>query len=219
MTFEMSLQPFLLAAIGLLLTIVSYLVQTKSQKKRFQQRISTWISTISQRRRTSNSNSNSKTPPRSLTPEHKVPSNGPPASAYKEVFPPSTRGNLPVWTKSWSSLLAGLRTTDGDAHINQVVTSHNVVSFNEDYWKANPSAYTPMGITIAEVKALGNFPNYAKLSGVPLPEAYKEHKLETAIPRPYRPFRWAYHQTMCKISLALGSIFADASDSFDQNGA
>ena len=50
---------------------------------------------------------------------------------------------------------------------------------------------------MGEVRALGDFPDYAKLSGVPLPQPYPECNIERAIPRPYRPFRWAYHQTMC----------------------
>ena len=49
-----------------------------------------------------------------------------------------------------------------------------------------------------EIKALGDFPDYEALSGVPLPEPYKEFDIKTALPRPYRPFRWQYHQTMCE---------------------
>ena len=94
-------------------------------------------------------------------------------------------------------MFAGLRSTNGEAEINQVVNPENVIAFEKDYRKSDPSTYTPMGISIGEVNALGDFPDYSKLSGVPLPEPYKEFKLDTAIPRPYRPFRWAYHQTMC----------------------
>lgn len=52
--------------------------------------------------------------------------------------------------------------------------------------------------TDAEIKAFGRFPDYAALTEVPLPSAYKEFDISKALPRPYRPFRWAYHQTMCK---------------------
>lgn len=51
-----------------------------------------------------------------------------------------------------------------------------------------------------EIKALGDFPDYSKISGVLLPKAYKEFDIEKARPRPYRPFRWAYHQTMCMLA-------------------
>ena len=56
---------------------------------------------------------------------------------------------------------------------------------------------TATGFTAEEVKRLGDFPDYAILSGIPLPNEYKEFNIETAMPRPYRPFRWPYHQTMC----------------------
>lgn len=61
----------------------------------------------------------------------------------------------------------------------------------------NDNLFTPTGFTMEEVKALGDFPDYAALSGVPLPKAYPEFDINTAMPRPYRPIRWAYHQTMC----------------------
>lgn len=40
------------------------------------------------------------------------------------------------------------------------------------------------------------FPDYFKLSGVPLPEPLEDFDVDKAKPRPYRPFRWPYHQTM-----------------------
>lgn len=42
------------------------------------------------------------------------------------------------------------------------------------------------------------FPDYFKLSGVPLPEPLVNFSVNEAKPRPYRPFRWPYHQTMCE---------------------
>lgn len=66
-----------------------------------------------------------------------------------------------------------------------------------DYRESRESLYTPTGFSIAEIKALGDFPDYAALSGIPLPEVYEGFEIEKALPRPYRPFRWAYHQTMC----------------------
>jgi hypothetical protein len=45
---------------------------------------------------------------------------------------------------------------------------------------------------------MGDFPAYDILSGIPLPEPYVNFDPAKAVPRPYRPFRWAYHQTMCK---------------------
>ncbi|KAF2763866.1 hypothetical protein EJ03DRAFT_283259 [Teratosphaeria nubilosa] len=55
---------------------------------------------------------------------------------------------------------------------------------------------TATGFTVNEIKRLGDFPDYAALSGIPLPQAYKAFDISIALPRPYRPLRWAYHQTM-----------------------
>lgn len=51
-----------------------------------------------------------------------------------------------------------------------------------------------------EIEAYGDFPDYAMLSGVRLPDPYPEFNIETALARPYRPFRWSYHQTMGMLS-------------------
>lgn len=40
------------------------------------------------------------------------------------------------------------------------------------------------------------FPDYFALSGVPLPQPVEEFDIDKAKPRPYRPFRWDYHQHM-----------------------
>lgn len=64
--------------------------------------------------------------------------------------------------------------------------------------------YTATGISTTEIAALGHFPDYATLSGVPLPIAFPADPTAAAIlgypahpkPRPYRPLRWPYHQTM-----------------------
>lgn len=194
-----STSSFFLLAIAILLSGISYLAQTKAQKKAFRRRMSYLIPNANQGRR----GSTSKTPPRSLTPEKKVPINASPPTAYKDVFPPSTRGKLPIWMKSWSALYASLRKQPDPGEINRELSPDVVIPFETDYRTCSPETYTPMGMSLAEVKSLGDFPDYAKLSGVPLPEAYKQFKIETATPRPYRPFRWAYHQTMCKFSFPL----------------
>lgn len=45
---------------------------------------------------------------------------------------------------------------------------------------------------------LSPWPDYAALTGVPWPKPYDGFILHKALPRPYRPFRWPYHQTMCR---------------------
>lgn len=68
---------------------------------------------------------------------------------------------------------------------------------------------TPTGFTVDEARDLvGNMPDYAELSGIPLPErVWDDFTIENAQPRPYRPLRWSYHQTMCEFHFS-GSIFA-----------
>ncbi|KAF9239669.1 hypothetical protein BU15DRAFT_87969 [Melanogaster broomeanus] len=39
-------------------------------------------------------------------------------------------------------------------------------------------------------------PDYAKLTGFPEPKPVYDFDIDTAKPRPYRPFRWEYHQNM-----------------------
>ena len=139
--------------------------------------------------------SESKTPPRSQSPEKKVPSNTPPLADYKDIFPPFQRNTLPKVAESYpqvqkSKLLGG--------NFNETEFNKNIIPFTTNYRDCGPSTYTPMGFSMEEISTVGDFPDYAELSGVPLPEPYKEFKIETACARPYRPFRWAYHQTMCK---------------------
>ncbi|KAG6331525.1 hypothetical protein ID866_7560 [Astraeus odoratus] len=39
-------------------------------------------------------------------------------------------------------------------------------------------------------------PDYTKLTGVPAPQPLYDFDIDGAKPRPYRPFRWEYHQNM-----------------------
>ncbi|KAM6493012.1 Protein of unknown function (DUF3445) domain containing protein [Amanita muscaria] len=43
--------------------------------------------------------------------------------------------------------------------------------------------------------------DYAQLSGFPLPRPLPDFQVDAAKPRPYRPFRWEYHQTMSLMAL------------------
>ena len=176
-------------AIAVLLTNIALLVLTKSQKETLYARVSSWAPAVARGRRISSAS----TPPRSLTPEKKVPNNAPPPTDYKDLFPPSSREPLLKVSESFPS---SQRKKIGRREIDQQEFVKNVIPFEADYRECGPSTYTPMEISIAEIKALGDFPDYSKLSGIPLPEAYKEFEIEKALPRPYRPFRWAYHQTM-----------------------
>lgn len=124
-----------------------------------------------------------------------MPNNGPSPVDYVDSFPPSRREALADLASSFP--LAERQKLIGH-EIDSELFARSLIPFTADYQKCDGNKYTPTGFSIDEVKVLGDFPDYAALSGVPLPQAYESFDIELAIPRPYRPFRWAYHQTMCK---------------------
>lgn len=130
--------------------------------------------------------SGAKTPPRSLSPAKKATVST--DVAYAQTFPPSRRCAL---------VEVGLYS---DATLTSVDYPSNwqdsIIPLEASYLDVDESYYTPCGISVREIKALGDFPDYAALSGVPLPQPYPDFDINKALPRPYRPFRWAYHQTM-----------------------
>lgn len=136
--------------------------------------------------------SGSKTPPRSLSPG-KPDVNA--APDYSDVFPPSRKialAGIPGFAekvgKSQEELIASAE-------------KRECVPLTTELCDAKKTMCTPCEFTVAEIEALGDFPDYAILSGIPLPKPYDEFDIKKAIPRPYRPFRWAYHQTMCKCAM------------------
>ncbi|PNS15273.1 hypothetical protein CAC42_8274 [Sphaceloma murrayae] len=73
----------------------------------------------------------------------------------------------------------------------------NCVPLDGDiYDPKHANKLTPTGFSVAEINAIVDLPDYGKLSGVPLPEPLPNFDITKAKPRPYRPFRWPYHQTM-----------------------
>ncbi|OJJ03275.1 hypothetical protein ASPVEDRAFT_133496 [Aspergillus versicolor CBS 583.65] len=127
--------------------------------------------------------STSHTPPRSISPEKKNPSQQKTPASPVDVLPPQRRHALAA---------IGLPYKE----ISEDQVRQRILPMLEDYRACQEERYTPTGFSVADVKALGDFPDYATLSDVPLPEAYDEFDIEKALPRPYRPFRWSYHQTM-----------------------
>lgn len=115
---------------------------------------------------------------------------------YSDVFPPSQRPALSSFDSRFSH-----------AHQNVDISklSRLVLRMDENYATASPERFIYSGFTVGDVLKLGNFPDYAALSEVPLPKPAKGFDIKTAQPRPYRPLRWPYHQTMCK-NLSLASI-------------
>ncbi|KAL2812378.1 hypothetical protein BJX63DRAFT_247095 [Aspergillus granulosus] len=142
------------------------------------------------RLRPSRRTSTSKTPPRSISPSKKKAAAGSQSSPTNpvDVLPPQRRHVLATLGVSHKEQIG-----EGDVR-------RKILPMNVDYKAAcqdgDEEQYTPTGFSVADLKDLGDFPDYAALSGVPLPVAYPEFDIERALPRPYRPFRWAYHQTM-----------------------
>jgi len=137
--------------------------------------------------------SGSLTPPRSLSPEKKTHLEEHTAPDYKDVFPPSRRHALAELDVNAISI-NGL---DGRALSKLTSDTSLRVPDKEPVHSDGLSKHTtPTGFTMEEITALGQFPDYATLSGVPLPEPHPTFDINKALPRPYRPVRWPYHQTM-----------------------
>lgn len=119
---------------------------------------------------------------------------------YSEILPPSRRSASPQLDQARSDDKAGDKDGIG-------LASRQFIPMVTEINASNPSASSPTSFTVREIEKLGRFPDYAKLSGVPLPKPYPGFDINKALPRPYRPLRWAYHQTMCmcKVSVLSGS--------------
>jgi hypothetical protein len=109
-----------------------------------------------------------------------------PDADYTNVFPPSQRHTL-------CQLIPNAENRVGDISTSNLP----LLTLECDYRLADPSTNIYSGFTVGEIRALGPFPDYAKLSGVPAPTPLRDFNIKGALPRPYRPFRWPYHQTMC----------------------
>ncbi|KAI0554072.1 alpha-1,2-mannosyltransferase [Xylaria curta] len=109
------------------------------------------------------------------------------------AFPPSLRDHL---RELVPTLSVAQQKALSDLSFVQDIFERSLLRLDEDYNDADDSKSVYSGFSIREIKALGDFPDYSALSGVPMPKPYLEFNIEKAKPRPYRPFRWPYHQTM-----------------------
>ncbi|KAK3631732.1 hypothetical protein LTR56_016688 [Elasticomyces elasticus] len=178
---------FFLGACGLAFLVLSFsaLFTNREQRAVVLNRLRT------SRRRTTNS----FTPPRSLSPEKQsVPPNKPaPAPDFSDAFPPSRRH---VLAELPEDALKGPGESAKALGAKEADYSKRVPSCEVANTDALADHATATGFTVSEIKRLGDFPDYAALSGVPLPTGYESFDIDKAIPRPYRPFRWGYFQTM-----------------------
>lgn len=166
-----------------LLSSIVYLAINKRQQELVKKRLSI------HRRRTSGS----ITPPQSISQDKKdlVKASEFP---YKDTFPPNQRSTLAQIPGAAALAEESL----DDLASEPAGWKSRCLPLTSSAFEATRPTYTATGFSTDDIKALGDFPDYATLSGVPLPEAYPQFDIRKAMPRPYRPLRWAYHQTMCK---------------------
>lgn len=98
--------------------------------------------------------------------------------AFAKIFPPSRRDAM-------------VNSTDPCASKYRALLSSGPESPEKSIQR------TPTGFSAADIHKLGSFPDYAVLSGVPHPKPCPSFDIHKAVFRPFRPFRWTYHQTMC----------------------
>ncbi|KAI9810141.1 MAG: hypothetical protein M1827_006667 [Pycnora praestabilis] len=172
----------MMLALGLtfILSSLFYLALSKRQRDIVLNRIHL------QQRRTSGAS----TPPLTLSPE-KAPVNVP-APDYKEWFPESRREALAEIAPTLPEVQQATFRHSISSHASRV----SMIPMTSSWRDCPDFACTPTDFSVQELKALGDFPDYSKLSGVPLPGPYHKFDINKALPRPYRPFRWTYHQTM-----------------------
>jgi hypothetical protein len=83
--------------------------------------------------------------------------------------------------------------------IGIIIVVSSIVWKKKRVW---PSGYALPQSAVTHKMAAGSdnqdFTDYFALTGVPPPKPLPDFDIDKALPRPYRPFRWKYHQTMCK---------------------
>lgn len=105
------------------------------------------------------------------------------------VFPPSRRAAL-------AKLLPVSRLGTADLTIPLETLRKSQIPTAQVQPLDRNGLFTSTSILTQEIRALGRFPDYSVLSGVPHPQPAPSFDINKATFRPFRPFRWNYHQTM-----------------------
>ncbi len=182
-SFVMLTSPFTLVSLAVCVSILLYLFHLRRSD---QQHVLRRFLSLQQPRTTTALESSPEKPAQRTEP------------SYVDVFPPTQRGTLDKIVSKLPEVQK--QAMGGHLPFDEAAFQRALLGLNENYETAAPNKYCFSGFSMAEIRALGDFPDYAELSGVPAPAPYKQFNIETALPRPYRPFRWSYHQTMCKSS-------------------
>ena len=176
-----------LAALGLLFAAIIHLVLNEGLKQRQTKMIKSWMDWLLHGQKNARFLSDDSEKTGGVAKKESCPAD------YKDLFPPTTRNMLSLAAQH----LPDAQRIKSKNGVNHHELRKNLIPFEADFRQCGPSKYTPSGISLEDVEVLDDFPDYAALSGVPLPEPYKNFDITKAKARPYRPFRWAYHQTMC----------------------
>ncbi|KAK4176799.1 hypothetical protein QBC36DRAFT_328519 [Triangularia setosa] len=121
-----------------------------------------------------------------------IPAKKTPPPPHLYTFPPSRRHILSSFPQFEKFSVAD------QAEISPQVLQARALTTTSKVDLAVNNFYTPTGFSTQEIRSLvGRFPDYAVLSGVPYPEPVPASwDIKKAIFRPFRPFRWNYHQHM-----------------------
>lgn len=107
-------------------------------------------------------------------------------------FPPSRRHTL-AELKLKGSSAAPYTTPSPEVLSRRAIPSTSTPDWDKD------DQFTATGFSTQDLRALGRFPDYSIITGTRYPTPYGAHfDINKAVFRPFRPFRWSYHQTMGK---------------------
>lgn len=150
------------------------------------------------RRKTNDASTSPRAPPKEK--HESLPTNAQGQQRINDLFPPHRRASL-------AQLPPDALESPGKSAKELSERAPNYTKLTPDKAVCNTDNLldhtTATGFTVDEIRRLGDFPDYAPLSGIPLPNEYKDFDIRTAMPRPYRPLRWPYHQTMCMLTVSL----------------
>lgn len=111
-------------------------------------------------------------------------------SNYSKVFPPSRRSVVTNYLSHFHNIYTQTEHDD-----RSILAKKLLPTIHEGSSPLQPES-SILDFTAQEIRDIGDLPQYDILTGVRLPEPYQDFNHTTALPRPYRPFRWGYQQNM-----------------------
>ncbi|KAI1197809.1 alpha-1,2-mannosyltransferase [Nemania serpens] len=99
------------------------------------------------------------------------------ASDLSTAFPPWQRDRL---KEVALALPLAQQKILGNLDFTQEKLERSLLRFDDDYSNVDGSKYLYSGFSIREIRALGDFPDYSTLSGVPMPKPYLDFNIDKA---------------------------------------